>query len=183
MPLREALKEEAKSHLIKNDRLGRIQNRAWQGLEAAVPIHIFREVEDPAVRPSKHFHFHKEEESTEDADPPARDRKSSVTNLISGQDYHSLMKCDGLFEDKYFNKALNKSGIQWRRPHEISEDPEFIVGKRDRFDVNQGELGNCWFLSALANLAENRKCFDRVVPSGQDFKRNYKGVFRFRFFR
>ena len=33
MPLREALKEEAKSHLIKNDRLGRIQNRAWQGLE------------------------------------------------------------------------------------------------------------------------------------------------------
>ena len=93
------------------------------------------------------------------------------------------MKCDGLFEDKYFKKALNKSGIQWRRPHEISEDPEFIVGKRDRFDVNQGELGNCWFLSALANLAENRKCFDRVVPSGQDFKRNYKGVFRFRFFR
>ena len=93
------------------------------------------------------------------------------------------MKCDSLFEDKYFNRALNKSGIQWRRPHEISEDPEFIVGKRDRFDVNQGELGNCWFLSALANLAENRKCFDRVVPSGQDFKRNYKGVFRFRFFR
>jgi len=33
-------------------------------------------------------------------------------------------------------------------------------------------------------LAENRKCFDRVVPRDQDFdKRKYKGIFRFRFFR
>ena len=174
-------KEEAKSHLIKNDRLARLKNRARQGFEAA----IFKEVEDPTPRPSKHYFFHAPPPSPP---PPARDQDDShcVINLIPSQDYHSLNRRlkDDLFEDKHFNKALNKSGIHWLRPHQISKDPEFVVGKRDRFDVNQGELGNCWFLSALANLAENRKCFDRVVPRDQDFdKRKYKGIFRFRFFR
>jgi len=73
------------------------------------------------------------------------------------------------------------------RPYEISgmKSPEFVKGKIERFDVNQGEVGNCWFLSALANLAENRRCFDRVVPSGQSFRKDekYRGIFRFRFFR
>ena len=62
-------------------------------------------------------------------------------------------------------------------------DPAMVVGERDRFDVNQGEIGNCWFLAALANLADDDICFNRVVPSGQDFGPDYCGVFRFRFFR
>ena len=155
--LREA-KEEAKSH-INNDRLAKFQQgRAGRAAGALIGA-MFDEVEDPTVRPSKHYFF------PEEVDKPQESLK------------------DGLFEDRHFNKALNKSGIEWLRPHQICKDPEFIVGKRDRFDVNQGELGNCWFLSALANLAENKKCFDRVVPSDQDFKHNYKGIFRFRFFR
>ena len=168
------------SHLIKTDRLARFQNR--QGLDAA----IFREVEDPIPRPSKHYFFNEEEDRPQDRKPPALDQDSSVINFVPSQDYHSLrrrLKDDHLFEDKHFDKALNKSGIQWLRPHQISKDPEFIVGKRDRFDMNQGELGNYWFLSALASLAENKKCFDRVVPRDQDFKKNYKGIFRFQFFR
>ena len=35
----------------------------------------------------------------------------------------------------------------------------------------------------MANLAENKKCFNRVVPSGQDFDQDYSGIFRFRFWR
>ena len=166
------------SHEIKNSGLNKIRNR---GIVAG-----FSEVEDETVRPSKHHIFPEERQQPKDLKPPARDQDRSVSNLIPDQDYDEIImrtQRGSLFEDRYFNKALNKSGIEWLRPHQISKDPEFIVGERDRFDVNQGELGNCWFLSALANLAENKKCFDRVVPSDQDFKHNYKGIFRFRFFR
>ena len=69
-------KEEAKSHLIKNDRLARFQNRAWQGFEAA----IFKEVEDPTPRPSKHYFFTEEVDRPQDPKPPARDQDDSVTN-------------------------------------------------------------------------------------------------------
>ena len=58
------------------------------------------------------------------------------------------------------------------------------AGERDRFDINQGEIGDCWFLAALANLAEDDDAFQRVVPRGQGFGRGqYTGMFRFRFFR
>ena len=57
------------------------------------------------------------------------------------------------------------------------------VGKLNRFDINQGEIGDCWFLAALANLAEDRESFKKVVPSDQDFGSGYCGLFRFRFFR
>ena len=74
--------------------------------------------------------------------------------------------------------------IKWLRPREIARDPQMYVGKRDRFDINQGEIGDCWFLAALANLAEDDDAFQRVVPGGQGFdKGSYCGMFRFRFFR
>ena len=62
--------------------------------------------------------------------------------------------------------------------------PKMFVADHDRFDINQGEIGNCWFLAAMANLAENQKAFHRVVPSDQDFNdHDYSGIFRFRFWR
>ena len=53
----------------------------------------------------------------------------------------------------------------------------------DRFDINQGEIGNCWFLAAMTNLVENKNCFHRVVPQDEGFHEGYSGIFRFRFWR
>ena len=56
--------------------------------------------------------------------------------------------------------------------------------KRNRFDINQGDIGNCWFLATLANLADNDQALARVVPDGQGFEEwQYTGAFRFCFYR
>ena len=59
-----------------------------------------------------------------------------------------------------------------------------VVEGVDRFDTNQGILGDCWYLAALANLAEDEEGFRRVVPENQGFSDgSYAGIFRFRFYR
>ncbi|CAG2172973.1 unnamed protein product, partial [Oppiella nova] len=60
----------------------------------------------------------------------------------------------------------------------------FISDGAQRFDVMQGELGNCWLLAAVANLTLNDKLFQRVVPHDQTFdKPEYAGIFHFRFWQ
>ncbi len=59
-----------------------------------------------------------------------------------------------------------------------------FVNGRSRLDINQGQIGNCWLMSAMANLAENPYCFGRVVPVDQAFTEGqYAGIFRFRIWR
>ena len=180
--LKEKGKEQGK--VIVNKALGEYSNRAWQ---------IFHEVEDAAPRRSKYHPTDDDKDAT--PKPVNLDHKDAVRNLFRDQDYTKIVnKSSGrdLFEDKRFDTSSHRlltkaaqgnSSIKWLRPHQIVKNPEFFVGGRDRFDIKQGEVGNCWFLSSLANLAENKRCFDRVVPSGQSFRDGYKGIFRFRFFR
>lgn len=133
-----------------------------------------------------------------------------INNFHTDQDFHQirtqLRKSGTQFEDDKFpasNLLLTRTNgtifsyrdgrggrqgdeIKWLRPREICPglEPKMVVGKRDRFDINQGEIGDCWFLAPLASLAENEHCFNKVVPTGQDFGgRNYVGMFRFRFYR
>ena len=61
----------------------------------------------------------------------------------------------------------------------IVENPHFAVDGFDRFDVNQGGLGNCWMLASLANLTLKRKLFEKVVPQNQSFdKGEYAGKWK-----
>ncbi|TDG42889.1 hypothetical protein AWZ03_010709 [Drosophila navojoa] len=111
------------------------------------------------------------------------------------QDYETILNScltsGSLFEDPQFpasNESLMFSRrpdryIEWLRPHEIVENPQFFVEGYSRFDVQQGELGDCWLLAATANLTSESSLFFRVIPPEQSFQENYAGIFHFRFWQ
>ena len=83
--------------------------------------------------------------------------------------------CGGDFSQKhlsslfYCRKDINKkrtgwNEIEWKRPGELKgvKDPKFFVDGPSRFDVNQGGLGDCWFVAALANLTMKKELFSQV---------------------
>ena len=56
-----------------------------------------------------------------------------------------------------------------------------VVGGASRLDINQGMLGDCWLLAAIASLTRERNLMDRVLPQNQDFdSSDYCGAFKFR---
>lgn len=58
---------------------------------------------------------------------------------------------------------------------EIFSDPQLIFEGHSRFDVIQGELGDCWLLAAAAILTMRDELFYRVCPPDQSFTENYAG--------
>ncbi|XP_038074057.1 calpain-B-like isoform X3 [Patiria miniata] len=96
-----------------------------------------------------------------------------------------------LYEDPEF-RAVDSSlffstkpprPFEWKRPHELCQDPKLFVGGASRFDIAQGELGDCWFLAALASLSLDDYLLKKVCPEDQNFDRNYCGAFYFMFWQ
>lgn len=110
------------------------------------------------------------------------DIKSSLSRGQLFEDAEFPAQMSSLF---YQNQSISPSAIEWKRPHELCNEPELVKGGTSRHDVNQGQLGNCWFVAACSVLAEFPKLRDVVIPDlqNQDFSNNYQGIFRFRFFR
>ncbi|XP_062917071.1 calpain-5-like isoform X1 [Mobula hypostoma] len=102
-----------------------------------------------------------------------------------------------LFEDPYF-PATNESlfytrsppgVIEWKRPKDLCESPQLFVNGISSHDLNQGDLGNCWFVAACSCLALRDGQWQKVIPDWKkqdwDSKNpsNYAGIFHFRFWR
>jgi calpain len=130
--------------------------------------------------------------------PKLGERKSGIHSSNGKvQDFYEIRdKClrDGkLFEDDsfpaddssfYLTPGKNRRAFKWLRPSELTDKPLFISEGVHRFDVCQGELGNCWLLAAVANLTLSQKLFHRVVPHDQTFDPpEYAGIFHFRFWQ
>ncbi|XP_039444499.1 calpain-A-like isoform X6 [Culex pipiens pallens] len=123
------------------------------------------------------------------------ERGSGFRSQTDVQDYYVLrnqcLESGSLFEDPEFPATSSSlmfsrrpdRHYEWLRPHEISEAPEFFVEGFSRFDVQQGELGDCWLLAACANLTQDQKMFLRVVPEDNSFEDDYAGIFHFRFWQ
>lgn len=110
--------------------------------------------------------------------------------LFRGQDFAKLRaRClagKTLFQDPEFpadEKSLGFSkDVLWKRPTELMEEPGFVVDA-DRFSAVQGDLGDCWFVSALTAVTLNPELLTRVVPQDQGFSHSYAGIFHFRFWQ
>ncbi|ESO84226.1 hypothetical protein LOTGIDRAFT_108350 [Lottia gigantea] len=75
----------------------------------------------------------------------------------------------------------NYGRVIWKRPRDIVSYPVF-TSDISRHDLNQGRIGNCWFVAAAAIICtSHRNILERIVPLNQSFERNYAGVFHFNF--
>ncbi|XP_078033593.1 calpain A isoform X6 [Augochlora pura] len=123
------------------------------------------------------------------------ERGSGFRPQGSVQDFNTLrrecLSTGSLFEDPefppadsslYFSRRPDRY-IEWRRPMEIADNPQLFVEGFSRFDVQQGELGDCWLIAAVANLTMDPNLFFQVVPEDQSFEENYAGIFHFRFWQ
>ncbi|KAL8568330.1 hypothetical protein ACOMHN_040903 [Nucella lapillus] len=121
-----------------------------------------------------------------------------MPKYFRNQEYNSLrkdcLKKGQLFEDVEFpanNKSLFYSkvdnDIEWMRPKELCKVPNLIVEGVSCDDLNPGELGNSWFVTACASLSLERKIWQKVIPNHKDQewddKNQYAGIFRFNFWR
>nr|CAD7438599.1 unnamed protein product [Timema bartmani] len=123
------------------------------------------------------------------------EKSSGIRTRVNVQDFYQLRdqsyNSGRLFEDPefpatdesiYFSKKPNFK-CEWKRPREISKNAQFFVEGPSRFDIEQGSIGNCWFLAAAANLTLIKNFFYNVIPNDQGFDEKYAGIFHFRFWQ
>ncbi|XP_044782040.2 calpain-13 isoform X3 [Bubalus bubalis] len=116
------------------------------------------------------------------------------------QDFYSLrdhcLNRGLLFEDETFPaetysiglqllKGKNLSNLSWMRPKDLlkgKSEPLFILEGASRFDIQQGEAGDCWFLAALGALTQSPQYLQKILID-QSFSYQYAGIFHFLFWR
>lgn len=119
---------------------------------------------------------------------------------FKGQDFNSLrdhcLSRGRLFEDETFPAEISSIGmkllqrvsspsLKWRRPKDLlacKSEPHFILEGASRFDIQQGEAGDCWFLAALGSLTQNPQHLQKILKD-QSFSSQYAGIFCFRFWK
>lgn len=119
--------------------------------------------------------------------PPSPSRKAAAVDFYDKRDeclQNGQLYVDPDFpadDSSLFYSRRPPKYVEWKRPGEIVRDPMLILEGQSRFDVIQGELGDCWLMAGAANLTLRDELFYRVVPPDQSFTDNYAGIFHFQF--
>nr|XP_012330966.1 calpain-13 [Aotus nancymaae]XP_012330968.1 calpain-13 [Aotus nancymaae]XP_021530108.1 calpain-13 [Aotus nancymaae] len=127
---------------------------------------------------------------------------SGETSIIkfNNQDFTTLwnhcLSMGQKFEDETFpatNSSIGQKLLQskpisrvlWKRPQDLPGGvPHFVLDGVSRFDIQQGEAGDCWFLAALGSLTQNPQYMRKIlIDERQSFSHQYAGIFRFRFWQ
>lgn len=91
---------------------------------------------------------------------PPQSSSSHFTDSYFPPNEHSLIALDnnGNFIDSVNGpkkaKDVNTNNIEWRRVKEVIPQAKLFDSKIEFDDIKQGNLGNCYFLSAIAALSE-----------------------------
>uniref|UniRef100_A0A8W8MAY6 Calpain catalytic domain-containing protein n=1 Tax=Magallana gigas TaxID=29159 RepID=A0A8W8MAY6_MAGGI len=82
-------------------------------------------------------------------------------------------------------KEHNRKPLEWKRPPEFASSPCLFSEGTTRYDIGQGSIGTCWFLSSVANVADKPKLLRRIIPSDSYpvGSPKYDGIFHCRFWR
>lgn len=128
------------------------------------------------------------------------DKDEPVVDYAPSQNYKAIVeecrKTGTKFTDSIFppnNSSLfyrhnpaPKGNLVWTRASELHPDAKLFVGGADPSDINQGEIGNCWFVAALSIMATKKNLLQRVIPDFDDDSNKIGrefGIYRFRFYR
>ena len=120
---------------------------------------------------------------------PEPEYKHNTIEDLKKQKYEDIKKNleaeKSNFEDPLFPKSKSSIGpidprrtgfsaddVKWTRAEDIADNPVFVKDGTSRFDINQGSLGDCWFLATLANLPAHPKVFNKVMNEKQTFDKN-----------
>ena len=113
-----------------------------------------------------------------------------MTNLFEDNDF----PYDNLPDD--FKQTAE---THWIRPHQISKvvnrqltppgknvKPVFINQDLSTFDINQGTVGDCWFLGSIPLVLNNKEIIDKVLCRDENLngfeEGKYDGKFVFQFY-
>ena len=107
------------------------------------------------------------------------------TDEIFPPTYESIMSLDkkGNFIDNYVEQIdiddMNKLKIEWKRINEIFPNGFKVFDKIEFDDIKQGSLGNCYFLSAIAAMAEFPCLINHIIRYSKSNDKNYYEVVMF----